>query len=190
MATICRVTGFVLILPLPILAFSTPTPNATPTSTSESSEGVSWTVTGLQLSDIATPNPLWGGVDRFRKLDFFVSGATLAQQHRCRVDTGYYQGDSTPQFGNWTYRCWDLDKVRLGDDLPVDPALSFKFDSEVADRDPEHPATFWLKQELGDVEAKASVDISMYCGLPYLPYGCGPCFEYQCNGTTFVIHSD
>ncbi|KAI0101464.1 hypothetical protein F4776DRAFT_658218 [Hypoxylon sp. NC0597] len=172
---------------LPFLASTTPTP----TKASDCGEGISWTVTGLQLSDIATPNPFSSSqIDRMRKLDFHVSGPTLAQEHRCRISTNYYQGKTTYQFSNWTYRCWDLDKVRLGDTEPVDPALSFKFDSAAADSDTAHPAQFWLKQELESVKVEASMGITMYCGLPYLPNGCGPCFEYQCNGTTFVIHSD
>ncbi|KAI0838410.1 hypothetical protein F5Y06DRAFT_45731 [Hypoxylon sp. FL0890] len=190
MAAVSRVIIFMLML-LPLITSSA----TTPTKASDCGQGISWTVVGLQLMDIATPNPLSPSqIDRMRKLDFHISGPTLAQEHFCRVNTDYYQGETTYQFSNWTYRCWDLDKVRLGDTEPVDPALSFKFDSAAADSDTAHRAKFWLKQEVEcearSVEAEASIGITMHCGLPYYPYGCFPCFEHQCNGTEFVIYSD
>ncbi|KAI1774228.1 hypothetical protein F4818DRAFT_76995 [Hypoxylon cercidicola] len=171
---------------LPLAAALSPTPCV---------QDITWTVTGVQLSDYTTINPLSLQWDQRRTLDFHVSSPALSEPHKCEVDTLYYPGEETVQFDEWTYMCWKGDKVPISNQGNPDPALAFKFSSAYADFDnSEHPAKFALRQELecgsGTVAVEGSLNITMACGLPYLPNGCGPCLQHQCNGTTFLLHSD
>ncbi|KAI1411886.1 hypothetical protein F5Y13DRAFT_52107 [Hypoxylon sp. FL1857] len=131
-----------LPLILPLTATSTPTP----TRTSDCSPDITWTVSGLALRDVATPNPLTWQLDRRRTLDFRVSSPALPEPHRCLVDTGYSQNQTTVQFDTWTYKCWDSNQALVGS---PDPGLAFKFESAPGDLESEHPARFALRQEWG-----------------------------------------
>ncbi|OTA67149.1 hypothetical protein K449DRAFT_430338 [Hypoxylon sp. EC38] len=131
-----------ILLMLPLTVASTPA--LTPTRTSDCSLDVAWTITGLQLIDIATPNPLTWLLDRRRTLDFRVSSSTLPKPRKCSIDTGFSQNQTTVQFNTWTYKCGDSDGALA--ESP-DRVLAFKFESAQGDLESEHPAKFSLRQE-------------------------------------------
>lgn len=130
----------IFLLLLPLTAALTPTPCV---------QDITWTVTGVQLSDYTTINPLSVQWEQRRTLDFHVSSPALPSPQTCQVDTLYYPVDeATRQFDEWTYMCWKGDAVPISNPGEPDTALAFRFSSAFADFDGEHPASFALRQGL------------------------------------------
>ncbi|KAI0118989.1 hypothetical protein F4814DRAFT_458411 [Daldinia grandis] len=146
----------------------------------------SWTITSPTLTDFATPNLITLQADRRRKLDFQVCSPALPTPHRCTVDTDYEKVDEIQQFDVWTYRCWDADKLlacRLaGCGSRVYVRVCAWRLGERASGDALAGAETGVKVEVG-----GTVNITLSCAMP--PDCGGPCFDRQCDGTAFIVHS-
>lgn len=128
---------FLLLLPLP--GVSALSPSDCPTA-------ITWTVTGLKLADLTTPNLITLKADRRRTLELRVSSPALPAPLECVGDTGTYREDTVQQFNAWTYNCWDANKERGG--APA-ATFAFQFESGFADEESRHPAKVSLRQRCG-----------------------------------------